>query len=126
MSKENTVVSGRYFAGLWKCLLYPIICFVLAWFIELFFALALILYFGGFLAAMWFLYADAVNLKETHGLQKRVFLYIIGFLFFHIVTVLIYYWTRNGLIQKAGMTQEILTWEDRLLPYKNRNNIPSR
>ena len=127
MGKENIVVSGRYFAGLWKCWLYPIICLFLGIFIsDLFVALVPLLAAGGFLASIWLLYADAANLRETHDLDKWSLGYIILFLFAPLLSVIIYYWTRNGLIQKAGMTQEILTWEDRILPYKNRNNIPSR
>jgi len=127
MGKENIVVSGRYFAGLWKCWLYPIICLFLGIFIsDLFVALVPLLAAGGFLASIWLLYADAANLRETHDLDKWSLGYIILFLFVPLLSVIIYYWTRNGLIQKAGMTQEILTWEDRILPYKNRNNIPSR
>ena len=128
VSKENIVVSGRYFAGLWKCWLYPIICLFLGLFISnlLLVVLFPLLAAGGFLASIWFLYADAANLRETHGLDKWSLGYIILFFFVPLLSVIIYYWTRNGLIQKAGMPQEILTWDDRILPYKNRNNIPSR
>jgi len=134
MSEENTVVSGRYFAGIWKCWLYPIFTFVagivlidvsenISWFLIM---MAILSGVGGFIAAMWFLHADAANLRKTHGLNKGALGYIIAFMFIGYWSVLIYYWTRNGLIQKAGMTQESLTWKDRILPYKNRNNIPSR
>ena len=121
VENENTVVSGRYFAGLWKCFLYPIICFFLAFvFSELglfFIILAALAAFGGFIAAMWFLHADAVNLKETHGLDKRAWPYWISLYFIGIFSLLIYYWTRSGLLRRAGLVEEDLTWTDRLLPY---------
>jgi len=127
MSEENTVVSGRYFAGLWKCWLYPIICLFLSFLIsDLFIFLAFLGGLCAFIASMWFLHADAVNLKETHGLDKRAWPYWISLYFIGIFSLLIYYWTRSSLIGRAGMTEESLTWEDRLLPYKNRNDIPSR
>ena len=122
MSKENTVVSGRYFAGLWKCFLYPIICFFLGFVIPSFFILALFVAGVGFFAVMWFLYADAANLRKTHGLNKGALGYIIGLWFIGIFSLLIYHWTRSGLIRKAGLVEEELTWKDRLLPY-DKNKI---
>lgn len=59
MSKENTVVSGRYFAGMWKCLLYPIICFAISFITipfgiisEIVVTFALFLYVGGYRCAI--------------------------------------------------------------------------
>ena len=135
MSKENTVVSGRYFARIWKCWLYPLICLALCAVLGMFqvgsedqfilaLALSIFVYLCGAIAMMWFLYADATNLRKTHGLKKGASLYIIAFWFIGIFSLLIYYWTRSGLVQKAGMIEESLTWKDRLLRYENRDNIP--
>ena len=86
----NTVVSGRYFAGIWKCFLYPLGLLILvallaatgravAFFIVLIgVAMASIFACVG---TVWFLQADAVNLKETHGLSKRARPYCIAFMF---------------------------------------------
>ncbi len=157
----NTVVSGRYFAGMWKCFLYPIgLLLILLFFTAIrsavgFFitgllvAMALIVAFFG---TVWFLHADAVNLEKTHRLSIRAWPYWIAFMFiflsllfhriipyfyflfypFHFfyfslfylsyLSVLIYYWTRHGLIKKAGLAEEQLTWEDRILHYMYRNN----
>ena len=131
----NTVVSGRYFAGMWKCFLYPLGLLILvallaatgravAFFIVLIgVAMASIVAFFG---TVWCLHADAINLKETHGLSKRAWPYWIAFMFIGYWSVLIYYWTRSRLIKRAGLTEESLTWGDRILHYMYRNNIPSQ
>jgi len=134
MSEENTVVSGRYFAGIWKCWLYPIFILLVGFVLidvsdsisSFLIIMAILSGIGAFIALMWFLYADAANLRKAHGLNKGALGYIIGLWFIGIFSLLIYYWTRSSLIGRAGMTEEVLTWEDRLLPYKNKNDIPSR
>tara|TARA_R110000787_G_scaffold88382_1_gene187674 strand:- start:122 stop:574 length:453 start_codon:yes stop_codon:yes gene_type:complete len=140
MNKNNTVVSGRYFAGIWKCFLYPIpiiLLFIIilsifyptngigSWWMGVLIGVIILTILLTELSAMWFLHADAVNLKKTHGLDKRAWPYWIAFIFSPSWSVITYHWTRSGLIQKAGFTPELLTWEDRLLPYKNKNNIPT-
>ncbi len=79
-----------------------------------------------FFGTVWCLHSDAVNLKEVHGLSKRAWPYCIAFMFIGYWSVLIYYWTRSRLIQRAGLIEESLTWEDRILHYMYRNNIPSQ
>ena len=127
----NTVVSGRYFAGMWKCFLYPIgLLLILLFFgairsavgffiIGILVAMASIVAFFG---TVWFLHADAVNLEKTHRLSIRAWPYWIAFMFISYLSVLIYYWTRHGLIKKAGLAEEQLTWEDRILHYMYRSN----
>lgn len=127
----NTVVSGRYFAGMWKCFLYPLGLLILvallaatgravAFFIVLIGVVMASIF--AFFGTVWCLHADAVDLKETHGLSKRAWLYCIAFIFIGYLSVLIYYWTRSRLIQRAGLIEESLTWGDRILQYKYRNN----
>lgn len=127
----NTVVSGRYFAGMWKCFLYPIgLLFILLLLaatgsiVGFFIVLVgiIMVFIGAFFGTVLYLHADAVNLKAVHGLSKRAWPYCIAFIFIGYWSVLIYYWTRRGLIQRAGMTEEQLTWEDRILHYMYRNN----
>ena len=131
----NTVVSGRYFAGMWKCFLYSLGLLILVAFLAVtgravaFFIVligAFMAWIVAFFGTMWCLHADAINLKETHGLDKRVWPYWIAFMFISYWSVLIYYWTRSRLIKRAGLTEESLTWEDRILHYMYRNNIPSQ
>lgn len=128
----NTVVSGRYFAGMWKCFLcrwIGLISFIYSiqpgrlW--DNIATLLMIWVVGSIFLTIWYLHADAVNLRKTHGLEKGAWPYWIAFMFIGYWSVLIYYWTRNRLIGRAVMTQESLTWKDRILPYENRNNIPS-
>ena len=127
----NTVVSGRYFAGMWKCFLYPLGLLILvallaatgravAFFIVLIGVVMASIF--AFFGTVWCLHADAVDLKEAHGLSKRAWPYCIAFIFIGYLSVLIYYWTRSRLIQREGLIEESLTWGDRILQYRYRNN----
>jgi hypothetical protein len=120
---------------MWKCFLYSLGLLILvallaatgravAFFIVL--IGAFMAWIVAFFGTVWCLHADAINLKETHGLDKRVWPYWIAFMFISYWSVLIYYWTRSRLIKRAGLTEESLTWEDRILHYMYRNNIPSQ
>ena len=143
MSKENTVVSGRYFAGMWKWYLYPLFL-LLGWeYIEviLYSVLGMAL-FTGFtsvliegewvirffsrIAIPFLIYSDVSNLRRAHSVKKHgLIFYIMAFLF-PGVGIIIYYMTRRSVLLKNGLTEERLTLKDRILPYdKNKHLNPS-
>ena len=131
MSKQNIVVSGRYFSGIWKCFAYPwflIIGAILSLFVipplgGLLYVLGIFGFFAGKIGTTFYLHADAVNLKEAHGVKKGVWPYIIAFWFFGYLVVVIYHSSRSALIRRAGLVEESIEGR-RIWSYDKQNSVP--